>query len=66
VKSSKVLPYDLSPLHALETAMQVEKKKLEVIVGPQDAVGILFFNTIVLSPFGLCSPSASLILLLME
>jgi ATP-dependent DNA helicase 2 subunit 1 len=29
---------------ALEAAMQIQKKK--VVVGPQDAVGILFFNTV--------------------
>ena len=29
---------------ALEAAMQIQKKK--VIVGPQDAVGIMFFNTV--------------------
>ena len=38
---------DLKTSHlytALEAAMQIQKKK--VIVGPQDAVGIMLFNTV--------------------
>jgi len=31
-------------LDALEAAVQIQKRK--VIVGPSDAVGILFFNTV--------------------
>ena len=38
---------DLQTSHlytALEAAMQIQKKK--VIVGPQDAVGVMLFNTV--------------------
>jgi hypothetical protein len=45
---------DLQTSHlytALESAMQIQKKK--VIVGPQDAVGILFFNTVCYFSFGI-------------
>lgn len=35
-------------LSALEAAMQIQKRK--VIVGPNDAVGIVLFNTVIIYP----------------
>ena len=35
-------------LMALEAAMMIQKKK--VLVGPNDSVGILFYNTVRISP----------------
>jgi ATP-dependent DNA helicase 2 subunit 1 len=36
-------------LTALQAAMQIQKKK--IIVGPNDAVGILLFNTVSCKPY---------------
>lgn len=37
---------------ALEAAMQIEKKK--IIAGPRDSVGIMLFNTVLVSPQTIC------------